>query len=241
MPSSSGSAGPGRPSDAEERPILARAARGLVDRRGALPATAAETAEAADPPLAEVLERLGAADLRPGQDRAIAAALGGQDALVVMATGSGKSLCYQAPALCRPGLTLVDQPAHRPHGGPGGAPAGGGAAGRGAHLAGRRGGVARHPGRPARRSRAAGCSARRSASTAPTSGPPSPAAGSSCWPSTRRTASPSGGTTSGRTTAAWRGGTPSAPAPPWRSPPRPRRPCRPTSCATSGCATRSGW
>ena len=95
---------------AEERPILARAARGLVDRRGALPATDAETADPADPPLAEVLERLGAADLRPGQDRAIAAALGGQDALVVMATGSGKSLCYQAPALCRPGLTLVISP-----------------------------------------------------------------------------------------------------------------------------------
>jgi RecQ family ATP-dependent DNA helicase len=48
--------------------------------------------------------------LRPGQDRAIAAALAGRDALVVMATGSGKSLCYQAPAAALPGLTVVVSP-----------------------------------------------------------------------------------------------------------------------------------
>ena len=40
----------------------------------------------------------------------IHAALSGQDALVVMATGNGKSLCYQIPALCFPGLTLVISP-----------------------------------------------------------------------------------------------------------------------------------
>ena len=48
--------------------------------------------------------------LRPGQDRAIAAALAGRDALVVMATGSGKSLCYQAPAAVLGGLTVVVSP-----------------------------------------------------------------------------------------------------------------------------------
>ena len=48
--------------------------------------------------------------LRPGQDRAIAAALAGRDALVVMATGSGKSLCYQAPAAVLRGLTVVVSP-----------------------------------------------------------------------------------------------------------------------------------
>ena len=47
---------------------------------------------------------------RKGQEEAINAALNGQDALVVMATGNGKSLCYQIPALCFDGLTLVISP-----------------------------------------------------------------------------------------------------------------------------------
>jgi len=48
--------------------------------------------------------------LRPMQARAIRAALAGLDALVVLPTGGGKSLCYQAPALLRPGLTVVVSP-----------------------------------------------------------------------------------------------------------------------------------
>ena len=47
---------------------------------------------------------------RPGQAEAVAAALGDRDALVVMPTGSGKSLCYQLPALMRDDLTLVVSP-----------------------------------------------------------------------------------------------------------------------------------
>ena len=47
---------------------------------------------------------------RNGQEDAINAALNGQDSLVVMATGNGKSLCYQIPALCFQGLTLVISP-----------------------------------------------------------------------------------------------------------------------------------
>ena len=47
---------------------------------------------------------------RKGQEEVIKAALNGQDALVVMATGNGKSLCYQIPALCFDGLTLVISP-----------------------------------------------------------------------------------------------------------------------------------
>ncbi len=49
-------------------------------------------------------------DFRPPQIRAIQAALSGHDALVVLPTGGGKSLCYQVPALMRDGLTIVVSP-----------------------------------------------------------------------------------------------------------------------------------
>jgi ATP-dependent DNA helicase RecQ len=52
----------------------------------------------------------GFASFRPGQAEAVGAALGERDALVVMPTGSGKSLCYQLPALMRNDLTLVVSP-----------------------------------------------------------------------------------------------------------------------------------
>ena len=47
---------------------------------------------------------------RKGQEEIIQAALNGQDCLVIMATGTGKSLCYQIPALCFDGMTLVVSP-----------------------------------------------------------------------------------------------------------------------------------
>ena len=47
---------------------------------------------------------------RPGQERIVDAVLGGEDVLVVMPTGSGKSLCYQLPAIVLPGVTLVVSP-----------------------------------------------------------------------------------------------------------------------------------
>ena len=45
-----------------------------------------------------------------GQETVIEAIVAGQDGLVVMPTGGGKSLCYQLPALCLPGVTLVVSP-----------------------------------------------------------------------------------------------------------------------------------
>ena len=47
---------------------------------------------------------------RPGQDTVVSALLSGRDALAIMPTGAGKSLCYQIPALLLPGVTLVISP-----------------------------------------------------------------------------------------------------------------------------------
>src|SRR5690349_22471262 len=59
----------------------------------------------------EALRRtFGFEDFRPGQAEAVGAALADRDALVVMPTGAGKSLCYQLPALMRDELTVVVSP-----------------------------------------------------------------------------------------------------------------------------------
>ena len=47
---------------------------------------------------------------RPGQEVVVDAILSGRNALAVMPTGSGKSLCFQLPALVRGGLTIVVSP-----------------------------------------------------------------------------------------------------------------------------------
>ena len=48
--------------------------------------------------------------LRPGQDEVIRSITAGHDTLAIMATGAGKSLCYQLPALALPGTTLIVSP-----------------------------------------------------------------------------------------------------------------------------------
>jgi ATP-dependent DNA helicase RecQ len=55
-------------------------------------------------------EQFGFSGFRPGQREACEAALEGRDVMVVMPTGSGKSLCYQLPALLRDDLTVVVSP-----------------------------------------------------------------------------------------------------------------------------------
>ena len=59
---------------------------------------------------AALREHFGFPGFRRGQREACEAALTGRDALVVMPTGSGKSLCYQLPALLRDDLAIVVSP-----------------------------------------------------------------------------------------------------------------------------------
>ena len=59
----------------------------------------------------EVLRQVfGYPSFRPGQEELMDALLSRRDAVGIMPTGAGKSLCYQIPALRFPGLTLVGSP-----------------------------------------------------------------------------------------------------------------------------------
>ena len=59
----------------------------------------------------QVLKRhFGYDDFRPAQRRVLASILAGRDVLGVLPTGAGKSVCFQVPAMLRPGLTLVISP-----------------------------------------------------------------------------------------------------------------------------------
>ena len=55
-------------------------------------------------------EVFGFDDFRPGQEQAVDALLAGRNVLTVMPTGSGKSLCFQVPALVQGGITIVVSP-----------------------------------------------------------------------------------------------------------------------------------
>lgn len=58
-----------------------------------------------------VLERhFGFREFLDGQERVIRSVLAGDDTLVVLPTGGGKSLCYQLPALLLDGITVVVSP-----------------------------------------------------------------------------------------------------------------------------------
>ena len=80
--------------------------------KAAMPADSTPTP--ATPTLAEAratLERVwGHADFRGRQAEVVAEVLAGRDVLAVLPTGGGKSVCYQIPAMLRPGLGLVISP-----------------------------------------------------------------------------------------------------------------------------------
>jgi ATP-dependent DNA helicase RecQ len=52
----------------------------------------------------------GFAGFRPGQEEIVQAVIAGEPTLAIMPTGGGKSLCFQLPALCREGVTVVISP-----------------------------------------------------------------------------------------------------------------------------------
>ena len=59
----------------------------------------------------DILKRIwGHHDFRPGQAEIVDAVMDGQDALALLPTGGGKSICYQVPALAQEGVCLVISP-----------------------------------------------------------------------------------------------------------------------------------
>ena len=70
-----------------------------------MPASPAETS-----PLALLKEYWGHTAFRPGQAEIIDSVLAGHDTLALLPTGGGKSICFQVPALARPGICLVVSP-----------------------------------------------------------------------------------------------------------------------------------
>lgn len=93
------------PEDLEPESVARDAGRAAAEQggEGMRPFTGEPTPEA-------LLAHVGFAEFRPGQREAVAAALAGRDALIVMPTGGGKSLCYQLPGLASADLTIVVSP-----------------------------------------------------------------------------------------------------------------------------------
>src|SRR5947207_13063628 len=59
----------------------------------------------------DLLEKyFGFREFLEGQERVVESIVEGHDALVIMPTGGGKSLCYQLPALALDGITVVVSP-----------------------------------------------------------------------------------------------------------------------------------
>jgi ATP-dependent DNA helicase RecQ len=75
--------------------------------------TPPSTTQSGDPshePRTALAQHFGFAGFRGQQETIIRHVLEGRDALVIMATGDGKSLCYQLPALMQQGVTIVVSP-----------------------------------------------------------------------------------------------------------------------------------
>ena len=77
---------------------------------GLTPSTPAAGQDACLDPLQVLQQVFGYGSFRGPQQEVVQHVLAGGSGLVLMPTGGGKSLCYQVPALCRPGLGVVISP-----------------------------------------------------------------------------------------------------------------------------------
>ena len=66
--------------------------------------------QSSDPLLGHLKQHFGFSSFRPHQRALVEALLAGRDVFAALPTGGGKSLCYQLPAVLRPGLTVVVSP-----------------------------------------------------------------------------------------------------------------------------------
>ena len=93
------------------RSVVGRVSETTPVARTAPPTAAVPKVIASNASLGELLhEVFGFSSFRPNQEAVCRAVTAGEDALLVMPTGSGKSLCYQLPGLARGGTTLVISP-----------------------------------------------------------------------------------------------------------------------------------
>ena len=73
-------------------------------------ATAEPVSRETRDPFAVLKDVFGYDSFRPGQEEVVRALIDGVSVFAVMPTGAGKSLCFQVPALCRPGIAVVVSP-----------------------------------------------------------------------------------------------------------------------------------
>jgi ATP-dependent DNA helicase RecQ len=82
----------------------------LQSARGRIATPLRDQSHVSDSVRSELKRRFGFEAFRPGQEAVVRDALAGRDLLAIMPTGGGKSLCFQLPALLRPGVMLVVSP-----------------------------------------------------------------------------------------------------------------------------------
>jgi DNA topoisomerase-3 len=93
------------------RSVVGRVSETTPVAKAVEPAAVPARAVPSNATLGELLhEVFGFSSFRPNQEAVCQAVTAGEDALLVMPTGSGKSLCYQLPGLARGGTTLVISP-----------------------------------------------------------------------------------------------------------------------------------